>query len=99
MTAAQLVRQTSGGLADDLEVVDYLHLQQLVSVEGLATLGCVLLNPVDCLENVLKALDVPPQSGTASLSTRSRTGGRRPCSTATSTLQPRIRSSSIISAA
>jgi len=75
------------------------HLQERVGIEGLTTPGQLLLDAIDRLEDVLKALQVTPQSGTASLRTRSRTRERSPWSVATSTLQPRSFSSSIISAA
>ena len=99
MSLAQPGRERPTGLTDDLEVVHDPYLQERFVVEGAPSSRCTFLNPIDCLEDVLKTLEVAPQRATASARTRSRTRGRKPCSVATSTLQPRSASSSIMRAA
>ncbi|MCH7945209.1 MAG: NAD-dependent DNA ligase LigA, partial [Armatimonadetes bacterium] len=74
----EFLGETLGGLADDLKVPHHGVLGLVVRHEGVTTVGRVLLDLCDGIEDVLEIGLVFLQRGTASSSTRCLTRGLRP---------------------
>ena len=88
MLVPKCLRQTARRFAYDLEVMRQSGLNQFVRHEGVPALGGMTSDALDGLEDVVQALTVVPQFGTASPRTRVRIRGDSPFSLTTSTLQP-----------
>jgi len=66
MLGADLFRETSSRLADQLQMTENPDLDEFVTLEGCPPASRVPIDPVDGIENIEQPLAIIPQRATAS---------------------------------